>query len=217
VILHHGVGKWQRGDVISGQVLQQAGSDIDRLLALRSMRVATEVECDKGHVSLPSPEMNMSYEQVLSDKDKEIVRLSSRVSSLEEQLSAGLHLNQKSINNTNQAALIEEKDRTIATMQAQLSTLQAQVGALNLQVLEQTKLARAASAALQNTITNENAPVIQEQQPTPISTGGLSGSLLDKSAPAPTASSMQAAAPSPKEDAPTSGRATSRIRVIKNG
>ena len=128
VMLHSGVGKFKRGDVVDSDVLSDLNYDVDHLISVQAMRIANEVECKKKHVDLASKEMHLSYESMIADKDKEIARLQSRVSTLEEQLAASGRQSDPVPQQTfNQAALIEGKDRITIQLQGEIQNLQAQL------------------------------------------------------------------------------------------
>lgn len=130
VVLHDGVGKWKRGNVVAESVLIENGCDIDRLLMLHAMRGATEHEAQKNHVDLTDPGLHLSYEHMLAEKEKLIATLTSRVSHLEEQIAAGTHIEAARFSNVNHAGLIEAKDQIINKQHAETSDLKVKLARL---------------------------------------------------------------------------------------
>ncbi len=123
VVLSDGLGKWRKGDVVEGTVLRESGCEVPRLMALKALREATSNERDSKHVALVSPERHLSYEHQLAEKDGEIVRLTSRVASLEEQMAAGNHLQKPAVTEANESSLIAEKDRAVRSLEGRVAAL----------------------------------------------------------------------------------------------
>lgn len=136
VILHDGVGKWRKGNVVASSAIKVPATEIERLLVAKAIRPATTAEIGLGHVDLVGETANGSYTQMLADRDRDIARLTSRCATLEEQLAVGKSYDPSVAGNLNHAGLIEEKDRNIAQLHSQLGHLQSQLGSVNLQLVE---------------------------------------------------------------------------------
>jgi hypothetical protein len=126
VVEHDGLGKWRRGDVVTTAQIEAEGGDLERLLGTRCMRAATELEYGQTHVDLPNAQTALSYQHVLAEKDLQIARLTNRVRELEEE-KANRH---QGVTNQappqHEAALIEEKDRLIHTLQAKIKSAEGE-------------------------------------------------------------------------------------------
>jgi hypothetical protein len=146
VILSDGMGKWRKGDVVAAEVLAGA-ANVERLLALNAVRVASEVEARENRVELPGVERHLSYEHRLAEKDKEIARLTARVAGLEEQLAAGQHLSPVAMSHLNEANLIEEKDRAVKALEARVAAATAERDSVRGELIKaNAQLAAAAQA-----------------------------------------------------------------------
>lgn len=129
VVESQGLGEWRRGDVLSDEQLTANGGSLERLLGLRSIRPATELESELTHVDLPGERLNLSYQQKMADQDLMIARLQDRIRQLEEEKASR---NVTTFNPTDpvsphavQAPVIQEKDKAIQSLQQQLREAQA--------------------------------------------------------------------------------------------
>lgn len=121
VIEHAGIGRFVRGDVVSEDQLTRDGMDVARLIGLRAMRLATGLECELTHVDLPGTTRDTSFQHQLAEKENEILLLRARISELEQ--ANTVHARPASLPqsvNQGEVRLIEEKDRMIHSLQAQL-------------------------------------------------------------------------------------------------
>jgi chemotaxis protein histidine kinase CheA len=190
--------------VVAHKVLEQGGCDIERLLTLRSMRPASEYEAGKDHVDLQSPELHLSYEHMLAEKDRQIARLQSRVSTLEEQLSAGSHLAATAgvaVADQQQAALIEQKDRALRDLEARIQVAEQRMMAAE----AEAKVAKEARAARASLLADEapkaEAPKAEAAKPEPKAKAAKPDAKAAPEAP-------------PEPPAAPDGRAASQIRRV---
>lgn len=135
VVEHGGIGEWKRGDVLSDEQLLGKGCDINRLLSLRAMRPATELEYDQVHVDLPSEENNRSYQHLLAEKDMEIARLRQRLSEIEEDKALKSQLVVAQVHQS-QAEVFKEKDGVITNLKAQAQQANETITKLQQQIRE---------------------------------------------------------------------------------
>lgn len=150
VVIHRGVGPFGEGDVVSDDELHEKGATLDRLLGLRSIRPATELEWNEKHVDLPATVLNPSFQHMLAEKDQQLARQAARINELENhQSSARLPPVPPPAHPQADAAASREKDQIISDLQSRLRALEA------------TSQAQAAAARQQ-----------QAQAPAPAPAGG---------------------------------------------
>ncbi len=120
VVISDGMAKFRKGDVLTASAIREAtggGADFDRLCSIKALRLATENERGKKHVELYE-QKTKSTEDILAQKDKQIATLSSRVATLEEQLTTGVHLAHQGRELAQQSSLIQEKDVAIRNLES---------------------------------------------------------------------------------------------------
>jgi septal ring factor EnvC (AmiA/AmiB activator) len=141
VVLHTGLGRWRRGDVIG---LKDIGGDqaARRALGLAAIRRAYDYEATQVRVDLPSDTRDASTQQKLAEKDVQIMALTEQVSNLMEQLRSA-HPDISRINEAStiqSQAVIREKDQTIANLTNRVKELETQANNINDLVKENTSL-----------------------------------------------------------------------------
>lgn len=228
VVLFDGMGVWRKGNVVGADVLAAKNIDIEYQITKGAIRPATEFEAAKDHVDLSSPELHLSYEHMLAERDRKIARLTARNSQLEEQLSAGIHLNRQEGITPGQAALIESKDRAIRNLEQRVAQLQATSEALNSE-LKNLRAQSAADAQLardrQSEVKSEEVRALEEQiqlevqlskQAVAAAEKAPAEPVLKDQVPEPRLSAPAASAPEAPEE-PANRRAASRINRAKAG
>ncbi len=116
VVLHAGLGKWKRGDVLTSIDLPIA--ELNRHLGLKSVRLAYPAEATMKHVELPDDVPSMSYEQRLAEKDQQIMSLQAQIRDAQDAMQRSQPVNHTllSAERENHAALNHEKDRQFSDL-----------------------------------------------------------------------------------------------------
>ncbi len=133
VVLSNGLSRWQRGDVFVRSTFRQeqkladdvAEAELNRLLCLGAIRLATRGEAEQNRVALVGQnDRHVSYETLLASKEAELVRARERIAHLEEQLARGRQEGQLPSlppNVEGMAGLLRAKDEQFAAIQKELT------------------------------------------------------------------------------------------------